>query len=511
MKRALWPTTAVLLTLGCLPIPANAGEPLSPPPLIDYRRPFPVPTKAAEPIVLRARYTKGERLTVTLNEVSDDALTTYGPPETTETTRTEKEATARWEVAEVMRNGDARVTVQYDWFAARVFKNGKPFVLFDSRRPEHPDYVKKTIAIMTTPFTITVSSRAKIVGVTGVDEILDRWRSDAEKRLSPQERAELDWLVEGLLGKENIAKALSEILTPLPAAPLDQTRTWTEPLNWPTEFFNMTATRMYRLDPHPTSPEWDVVSEASTLVVTANDKRVDFETVRGTLASSSAIRRESGHQAWKSDVMNLDLKTYGAKGDRPRVPLSRMVSTVRTTATIRPTLTEQAKTHFDRGMALARRGLYDAAILEFDKATAVQPGAAELFNTRAMARHERGDFAGAIKDLDQAIRLDPGLHVAYLGRAAAHGALKNYAGAMADLTAVIHLTPEFWRSYFLRGIVYTLQGKWDAALADFTGAIERNPEFAEVYRYRADAYRRAGNQPAAEADLKKWMELGGRR
>lgn len=511
MKRALWPTTAILLTLGCLPLPANAGEQLSPPPLIDYRQPFPVPEKAREPILLRARYTKGERLTVIYKEVSEDVLTTFGPRETTETTRTEKEISFHWQVVEIMRNGDARIAMQYDYFVTRVLKNGRPFALLDSRLPQQSDRGRKATAIMTTPFTITVSGRAKIVGVTGLDEIVDRWRAEAEKTLSPQERANLDWAVEGILGKENVAKTLSEVFTPFPAAPLDHTRAWSEPLNWPMEFVTLTGTRTYRLDPHPALPEWYVVSEASKLLVSSNDKQLDMETVRATMTGTSMIRQESGRLVWNGTVMNLDLRAYGTKGDRPRTPLSRTVSTIRTTTTIRPTLTEQAKADLDRGIALARRRQFDAAIQEFDKAIALQPGAAELFSTRAMARHERGDFAGAIRDLDQAIGLDPGLDIAYLGRAAARSALKDYAGAIADHTALIQLTPEFWRSYFLRGIGYTLQGKLDAAIADFTDAIERNPEFPEVYRYRADTYRRVGNQTAAEADLKKWMELGGRR
>ncbi|MBI3076484.1 MAG: tetratricopeptide repeat protein [Deltaproteobacteria bacterium] len=479
--------------------------------MIDYRRPFPVPAKAAEPILLRARYTKGERLTVIYKEVSEDVLTTYGPQETTETTRTEKEVSFQWRIMEVMRNGDARIAMQYTYFVAGVLKNGKPFAFLDSRLPQQSDYVKKFITIMTTPITITVSSRAKVVGVTGLDEILDRWRAEAEKTLSPQERAELDWLVEGLLGKENVAKTLSEVLTPFPAAPLDHTRTWSEPLNWPMEFLTMTGTRTYRLDSHPSLPDWYVVSEASKAVFTSSDKQLDFETVRGTITGTSMIRKESGRLVWNSAVLNLDLKTYGTKGDRPRAALSRMVSTMRTTATIRPTLTEQAKAHFDRGVALGRRGQFDAAIQEFDKAIALQPGAAELFGNRGIARHGRRDLAGAIKDLDHAIRLDPGLDIAHFGRAAARVDLKDYAGAIADHTAVIQLTPQYWRSYFLRGILYSLQEKWDAAIADFTGAIERNPEFPEVYRYRMTAYMRQGNMTAAEADLKKWRELGGRR
>lgn len=486
MKRWLAPLTGILVLLGWLPAPASA----------------------AAPIRLQATYTKGEQWTMTLREEDSTTFTAEVPQKTRETTVTTKEVTARWEVTEILPNGGARIAVRYEDLVGRVVKDGRLVDGVDTRQPQQPEAVRKVLAVMRKPFSVTVSRRAKIVEVAGLDEILDDWRSEAEQTFSQEKRAELDWLVESLLGSENVSKMLSEALTPLPAAPVEIGAEWSEPWDLRSEFMNMRGTRTYRLAPHGSLPEWLAVFEESRFVLTSNRKDLELETARATTTSTSTISRDSARLAWKRGVAQLDFELYRTAANRPRTLLSRSESTTTTTLSMRPVLAAQARAHLEQGKAFGGRREYDAAIREFDQGIALQPGAAELWTYRGIARHARGDLARALADLDRAIRLDPGLDMAYFSRAAVRVDLQDNAGAIADHTAVIQLQPEGWRSYFLRGILYSLAQQWPLAITDFTSAIERNPDVPQAYRFRADAYRRVGNQAAADSDQKKWLELG---
>lgn len=464
---------------------------------------------ADEGLRLRARFNKGERFTVIINESSEETLTTYTPQQGTEITRSDKEVGALWEILDVTPTGDAQIAVTYDYFVVKEIKNDKLLVSGDTRIHQS-EAITRAVALMKTPFRFTVSNRGKILTVTGLDEMLDKWRAEVENTLSPQQRAEQDWLVEGLLGADNVTKTLSELFTPLPSTPVLPGGTWEEPFNFRLEFTNFTGLRTYRLNAYPGLSGWYVISETTKFVVTPNDKTAEIETREGTIISTATLNAKTGRLVRKSSTFRVDVSTYEKRPDGGRSLVRRTIGSPTTTITIRPTLRAEARAHLEKGIALAGQRQFDAAIRQFNRGIALQPGAAELFSNRGAARHDSGNPAAAISDLTRAIELDPGLDIAYLGRGAARIASKDYPGAIEDYTKLIELAPAFWKSYFMRGILHSLQGRWSVAIADFTDAIARNPEFPDVYRFRADAYARQGNRVAAEADLQKWRELGGR-
>lgn len=489
MRHPLAPLTGLLILLACLAAPAGA----------------------AGPIRLQAAYAKGEHWVLTIREEDVSTLTAQVPRQTSQTSRMLKEVTARWEVAEILPNGDARITMRYENFVGGLFRDGALVAGLDSRVPQQPEAVRQFLTVMRRPFSLTVSRRATIVAVAGLDEILDEWRSDAEQRLSVEKRAELDWLVEALLGSENVSKTLSEALTPLPAGPVDMGAEWSEPLELRSEFGTFKATRSYRLAPHAALPEWFVVSEASRFALTPTAQDLEVEFTRGSGSSTSYIHRDSGRLAWKRSVVHMDFDLYGVAANQPRTLLQRSQGTVTTTIAIRPVLVPPVRAHLEQGRAFIKARQLDAAVREFDRAVALQPAAPEPWSDRGMGRHARRDLTGALADYDQAIRLDPGFDEAYQGRAAVRVDLNDNAGAIQDHSSVIQLRPEGWRSYFLRGILHSLAGQWPLTIRDLTSAIERNPDVPEAYRFRADAYRQAGNRAAAEADHLRWLELAGSR
>jgi tetratricopeptide (TPR) repeat protein len=76
-----------------------------------------------------------------------------------------------------------------------------------------------------------------------------------------------------------------------------------------------------------------------------------------------------------------------------------------------------ATTHNDRGLAYAKLGQLDQAILDFDEAIRIEPQLAAAYNNRGFAYRDLDQLLLAIDNLDQAISLDSEFQLAYYNRA----------------------------------------------------------------------------------------------
>jgi tetratricopeptide (TPR) repeat protein len=96
---------------------------------------------------------------------------------------------------------------------------------------------------------------------------------------------------------------------------------------------------------------------------------------------------------------------------------------------------------------------------------AVVFAAASLLAFEAQALTERkGDYDRAIADFNKAIELDPKDAIAYGGRGFAYSSKADYDRAIADLTKAIELDPKNARIYYYnRGKAYERKGGYDGA------------------------------------------------
>lgn len=78
----------------------------------------------------------------------------------------------------------------------------------------------------------------------------------------------------------------------------------------------------------------------------------------------------------------------------------------------------KAADFFLQGGDQAKKGDFQGAIANFDKALALNPNYAEAYNSRGEAHSKLGDKQEAIKDYNQAIALDPKFAAAYSNRGA---------------------------------------------------------------------------------------------
>jgi len=180
-----------------------------------------------------------------------------------------------------------------------------------------------------------------------------------------------------------------------------------------------------------------------------------------------------------------------------------------------------AGTYLDRGIMLATRGDFDAAIADFTQAIRLNPASAEAFFWRANAHRgvtvdqsftvdlnfDRGRLDLAIADFSEAIRLNPAFARAYTRRGSMHLDRGDFDRAIADHTRAIQLNPHDARSFTNRGGVHFNRGDFDRAIADHTEALRINPQLAVAHFNRGLTHERRGNLDLAIADFEAALRI----
>src|SRR3569623_1114372 len=190
---------------------------------------------------------------------------------------------------------------------------------------------------------------------------------------------------------------------------------------------------------------------------------------------------------------------------------------------------ERARLLYDRAFAHNEQGDAAAALVDLDRALAVDPRNRAARRERAYSRDLLGDFAGARADLDRALALGGEPVTLFKERAIALHGLGDIAGALADRSRVIAHIPYDAVAVAARGAEYLWIGRlaeWrdgathDAKTACRTAGEHRRfdaqqlvatcsaaflaarapAERAELLDIRARAWAASGDAAAARAD-----------
>jgi tetratricopeptide (TPR) repeat protein len=144
--------------------------------------------------------------------------------------------------------------------------------------------------------------------------------------------------------------------------------------------------------------------------------------------------------------------------------------------------------------ALLRRD-YDKAIEHLTRAIDIgdlsRPNQALAYHYRGALYLKRERIDEAIIDLDRALALNPRLATAYGDRGIAHRKRGQYDLAIADYGEAIPLWPEWHDWYLHRGIVFSTLGRHDV----------------NAFVARADAYLAKGENANAAADFRRAVAL----
>jgi tetratricopeptide (TPR) repeat protein len=133
---------------------------------------------------------------------------------------------------------------------------------------------------------------------------------------------------------------------------------------------------------------------------------------------------------------------------------------------------------------------------------------------QALAYHYRGALylkeerlEEAILDLDRALALNPRLATAYGDRGIAYRKQGRYELAMADYSEAIRLWPEWHDWYLHRGIALVAIGRHDEAIADYGRALSLRPSLVNALVARGNAYLATQDNAKAIADFKRALAL----
>jgi tetratricopeptide (TPR) repeat protein len=154
-----------------------------------------------------------------------------------------------------------------------------------------------------------------------------------------------------------------------------------------------------------------------------------------------------------------------------------------------------------------KKGDFEGAIADLDKAIAINPELAEAYNNRGLTYKALKEYPKAIADYDKAIEISPKLALAYTNRGIIYHALKDHTKAIADFDRAIAINSAHTYAYNSRGNTYADLKEHAKAIADYTKAIEINPEYANAFYNRGNAYADLKDYPRAIMDYRKAADL----
>ena len=86
--------------------------------------------------------------------------------------------------------------------------------------------------------------------------------------------------------------------------------------------------------------------------------------------------------------------------------------------------------YFSRGTACAKKGQYDRAISNYDKAVVIDSKNADIYANRGYVYFIKGEYDRAIVNYNRAIEINPNYAEVYINRGNAYSIMEEYDRAM---------------------------------------------------------------------------------
>ncbi|MFH1982581.1 MAG: tetratricopeptide repeat protein [Pseudomonadota bacterium] len=153
------------------------------------------------------------------------------------------------------------------------------------------------------------------------------------------------------------------------------------------------------------------------------------------------------------------------------------------------------------GYGLAAIGEPHAAMVQFDRALALNPNGAEAYNGRGNVRLETGDSQGALADYSKAMVLDPGFADPCNGAGNALAAMGLTEAAVLSYREAITRLPDFAEAYNNLGLSLSALGKDQTAMDHFQKAILLRRDFEAARVNLGNALAKSGRIDEAVAQF----------
>jgi len=235
----------------------------------------------------------------------------------------------------------------------------------------------------------------------------------------------------------------------------------------------------------------------------ASQPKAEWPSMRAATIRVLIIAAAAAGSAAAAPVTNNERRCEGHTG----VSFDEQIRACTNVIAAKPSSARLAIAHFNRGWALDLTGRYDRALLDFDRAIALEPDFEQAFRSKGDAYRRKGLLAQAIAAFDRAIRIKPDYAAAFADRALAHQAQGKIDEALQDFDKTIALLPEVGTHYFARAQLFERKGTLDAALADLDRAIALEPNIARYLVARGRVKARLGRNDLAAADFQSALKL----
>jgi tetratricopeptide (TPR) repeat protein len=143
----------------------------------------------------------------------------------------------------------------------------------------------------------------------------------------------------------------------------------------------------------------------------------------------------------------------------------------------------------------------DPAIVELDKAIAINANDGFSFHKRGQLYAKAGDFTQAVKDFNEAIRLSPKDAEALNNRCWARAIIGELQLALKDCNEALQIRPRYGDAFDSRGFVNLKIGQPVNALSDYEASLRINPKLASSLYGRGIAKLRNGATAGGNADI----------
>ena len=168
---------------------------------------------------------------------------------------------------------------------------------------------------------------------------------------------------------------------------------------------------------------------------------------------------------------------------------------------------KDAMTYYNRGKAKFNLGKIPDAVKDYSRAIKLEPGFISAYDKRGEAEEALGDYAAAVKDFDKKIGFNPRDYEIYYKRAGAKDSLHDYDGAVKDYDKAIEFNPKYTEAFLSRGLAKCKIGDYKSAIKDFDKTIELSPKDPVPYYNRAHAKESLGDHNGAVNDFNKAIEF----